>query len=358
MLPGGRARGAARIRPCLEDWHYLHLHLPRAAGGRLRWLSATAVPLAQLLQGDMLWNGVIMDVTPVKEAEIKLAKYAEELTVVAAQAQAAAKAEVGIPGHHEPRNPRTPIKNGVIGMTSLLLERRQLSAEQRDWGETIRSSGEALLCVINDVLDFSKIEAGKLDLESHPFELRALLEESLELVATQAHRKKLEICALIEDEVSPYALGDPARLRQILLKLLSNAIKFTGEGEEILSARQEAIDGDTARIRFSVRDTGIGITEEVKSKLFQSFSQADSSTTRRYGGTGLGLAISKRLVNLMGGEIGVDSVTGEAIDLLVHGSSPHGRERSFLARRSRASRASGSWSWTTAAPTAAFWKSN
>ena len=275
-------------------------------GSELRWLSTTAVPQAQD-SGEFVWNGVIMDVTTVKEAELKLAKYAQELAQVAAQSEAATKvkSEFLATMSHEIR---TPI-NGVIGMTSLLLE-SPLSAEQRDWADTIRGSGEALLCVINDVLDFSKIEAGKLDLEAHPFELRSLLEESLELVAGMAHRKRLEICALVEDDVPPYVLGDPARLRQILLNLLSNAIKFTDTGEVILSAQLGEYIADTSRIRFEVRDTGIGIADETRARLFQSFSQADSSTTRRYGGTGLGLAISKRLVDLMGGEIGVDSAIG------------------------------------------------
>jgi len=183
----------------------------------------------------------------------------------------------------------------------------ELSAEQKDLAETIRSSGEALLSIINDILDFSKIEAGKLDLEKHPFELRSLLEESLELVAGMAHHKRLEICGFVEDNVTPCVFGDPTRLREILLNLLSNAIKFTETGEVSLSVQQEETSGETCRIRFEVRDTGIGMTEETKGRLFQSFSQADSSTTRRYGGTGLGLAISKRLVNLMDGELGVES---------------------------------------------------
>ncbi len=275
-------------------------------GTALRWLSTTAVPQVQE-SGDLVWNGVIMDVTAVKEAEIKLARYAEELAVTAERAETAAKAksEFLATMSHEIRTPM----NGVIGMTGLLLE-TPLSEEQRELAETIRSSGDALLCIINDVLDFSKIEAGKLDLESHPFELRSLLEESLDLVAGMAHRKKLEICAVVEDGVSPCVFGDPTRLRQILLNLLSNAIKFTEAGEVILSAQQEEQSGETCLVRFAVRDTGIGMTEEIQARLFQSFSQADSSTTRRYGGTGLGLVISKRLVNLMGGEIGVESAAG------------------------------------------------
>jgi signal transduction histidine kinase/DNA-binding response OmpR family regulator/HPt (histidine-containing phosphotransfer) domain-containing protein len=275
-------------------------------GTALRWLSTTAVPKAQE-SGDLVWNGVIMDVTAVKEAELKLARYADELAVTAQRAETAAKAksEFLATMSHEIRTPM----NGVIGMTGLLLE-TELSEEQRELADTIRSSGEALMCIINDVLDFSKIEAGKLDLESHPFELRALLEASLDLVAGMAHRKKLEICALVEDGVSPNVFGDPTRLRQILLNLLSNAIKFTESGEVILSAHQEEQSGETCLVRFAVRDTGIGMTEETQGRLFQSFSQADSSTTRRYGGTGLGLVISKRLVNLMGGEIGVETAAG------------------------------------------------
>ena len=272
-------------------------------GDEMRWLSASAVPQKQE-SSELVWNGVIMDVTPVKEAELKLARYAEELAQVAERAEAAAKAKSDFLAtmSHEIRTPM----NGVIGMTGLLLE-TPLSSEQRDWAETIRNSGEALLCVINDILDFSKIEAGKLDLESYPFDLRVLLEESLEMVAGMAHKKKLEICAQIEDDMPTGVLGDPGRLRQILLNLLSNAIKFTEIGEVVLTAQQEQLVDGSFRVRFAVRDTGIGISEEAVGRLFQSFSQADSSTTRRYGGTGLGLAICKRLAHLMGGDIGVES---------------------------------------------------
>ena len=252
-------------------------------------------------------TGVTWDVSERRQAEESLRATADELAVTAVRAEAATKtkSEFLATMSHEIRTPM----NGVIGMTGLLLE-TALSAEQRELAEAIRGSGESLLCVINDILDFSKIEAGKLDLETHAFDLRSLLEESLELVAGMAHSKQLELCALVEDDVPPCVAGDPARLRQILLNLLGNAIKFTEAGEVVLSARQEAQGGDTCRIRFAVQDTGIGIAEETKGILFQRFSQADSSTTRRYGGTGLGLAISKRLVNLMGGEIGVDSTMG------------------------------------------------
>jgi two-component system, sensor histidine kinase and response regulator len=204
---------------------------------------------------------------------------------------------------------RTPM-NGVIGMTGLLLE-TTLTAEQKDHAETIRASGEALLGIINDILDFSKIEAGKFDLEECAFDVRALVEDSLEVVAPMALRKKTELCAPMDDAIPPGLIGDPARLRQILLNLLSNAIKFTEAGEVVASVTCERTTAkNSVTLRFEIRDTGIGISPEVQLRLFNSFTQADSSTTRRFGGTGLGLVISKKLVELMGGEIGLLSAVG------------------------------------------------
>jgi CheY-like chemotaxis protein len=205
---------------------------------------------------------------------------------------------------------RTPM-SGVIGMSGLLLN-TPLSHEQRDFTETIRSSGEALLAIINDILDFSKIEAGRLDIENVRFDLRSVVEDALDLAAPLARQKNLELCAQIGDDVPSGLIGDPTRLQQILLNLLGNATKFTATGEVILKVSIEAFSGrETAVIRFEVHDTGIGISPALQPRLFQSFSQADSSTTRRFGGTGLGLAICKRLVDLMGGNIGVVSVPGE-----------------------------------------------
>jgi CheY-like chemotaxis protein/HPt (histidine-containing phosphotransfer) domain-containing protein len=203
---------------------------------------------------------------------------------------------------------RTPM-NGVIGMTGLLLE-TELSSEQCEYAETIRSSADSLLTLINDILDFSKIESGQLELEVLDFDLRSTVEDVTDMLAVRADEKGLEFSCLISPDVPAMVRGDPGRLRQILVNLTGNAIKFTDEGEVHIRVGLEEETESQVVVRFSVNDTGVGIPEDRLDRLFKSFSQVDASITRRYGGTGLGLAISKQLAEMMGGEIGVDSQEG------------------------------------------------
>jgi signal transduction histidine kinase/FixJ family two-component response regulator len=203
---------------------------------------------------------------------------------------------------------RTPM-NGVIGWTSLLLD-TTLSPEQREYAEGVRRSGESLLAIINDILDFSKIEAGRVELETVPFDPREVVAEVSELLAEAAQRQGIELAHHVDPSVPAAVHGDPRRLRQVLLNLMGNAVKFTTEGEVVVRARTTADSGRSVVVRFEVADTGLGVTPEQRARLFVPFSQGDGSTARKFGGTGLGLAISKQLVALMGGEIGLQSEPG------------------------------------------------
>ena len=204
---------------------------------------------------------------------------------------------------------RTPM-NGVIGMTGLLLD-TELTAEQREYADTVRRSGEALLTVINDILDFSKVEAGKLAIEAYAFDLRLTIEDVNEMLAPKIEDRNLELVLRYPPELPRHFVGDSGRIRQVMTNLVGNAVKFTPSGSIVIEVACESRDAARAAMRISVHDTGPGISPEKLGSVFEKFSQADGSTTRKYGGTGLGLAIAKQLVNLMGGSIAATSRPGE-----------------------------------------------
>ncbi len=300
--------------PCLGGEHYCpmqeviktrkavqveHVHLTES--GEPRYIEVHGYPIYDATGEIVQMIESTVDITERKQTLLDLEKAKE-----AAEAAAQAKSDFLANMSHEIRTPL----NAIYGMTSLMLD-TPLNDEQQDFIETIRGGSDTLLKVINDILDFSKIEAGKMELETQPFYVRNCVEDALDLLAEKAAGKMLDLAYFIEDNTPPVVIGDVTRLRQILVNLLNNAIKFTDKGEVVINVSSLLVENDQQELHFSVRDTGIGIPQSKIDKLFKSFSQVDTSTTRKYGGTGLGLAISNQLAQNMGGAMWVESEEGK-----------------------------------------------
>jgi signal transduction histidine kinase len=265
------------------------------------------------------FHGVGIDITEIKEAEQSLKQAHEQLeTRVRERTEELAKAKLAADNANQAKSEflanmsheiRTPM-NGIIGMTALALDTK-LTAEQREYLTVVESSANSLLGLINDILDFSKIEAGKLAMETVDFSLRKTLDDIIRILAFRAQEKTLFLTCHVEPDVPDGIRGDPGRLRQVLLNLVGNAIKFTSEGGVSIAVEMPAVDESEGLLQFAVTDSGIGIPFDKQHSVFEAFTQADTSVTRKYGGTGLGLAISSRLVQMMGGRLWLTSMPGE-----------------------------------------------